>query len=215
MSESRKRRQPAFRRREPETRELAAVAHGFAQHACRHLFGSRLGSASPVRPCSITSDPSANSTPCMSRISDSLSGAASNIQAREGADMMREFAERMMTWSDQNPEYVQIVVREMMEIPGRLSEAHQWLLADFIQEALELSERATASRSASKVDAEMILMLIIGAVTNFHVSLPTFMRLRGASDPLDMKQRFINTLDQLIRTTLAPQHGRRSDDPVR
>jgi hypothetical protein len=93
----------------------------------------------------------------------------------------------------------------MMEIPDRLSEAHQWLLADFMKKALELSEQATASRSASKVDAEMMLMLIIGAVTNFHVSLPTFMRLRGASDPLDMKQRFINTLDQLIRTTLAPQ----------
>jgi TetR/AcrR family transcriptional regulator len=203
-----------------ETRErLLAVAqrlfaqHGYAGTSIRDL-GSALGVASSSVLHHVGSKRKLYAL-VLSRISDSLSGAASNIQAREGADMMREFAERMMTWSDQNPEYVQIVVREMMEIPDRLSEAHQWLLADFMQEALELSERATASRSASKVDAEMMLMLIIGAVTNFHVSLPTFMRLRGASDPLDMKQRFINTLDQLIRTTLAPQHGRRSDDPVR
>jgi hypothetical protein len=49
------------------------------------------------------SDPSKLYALVLSRISDSLSGTASNIQAREGADMMREFAERMMTWSDQNP----------------------------------------------------------------------------------------------------------------
>ena len=47
-------------------------------------------------------------------------------------------------------------------------------------------------------------MVIIGAVTNFHVSLPTFMRLRGATDAVDMKRRFIDTLDKLIRARLAP-----------
>ena len=107
-----------------------------------------------------------------------------------------------MSWSDKNPEFVQIVQREMMEVPRRLGEAHQWPLAGFVQESLELSKRATASLPADKVDAEMILMLLIGAVTNFHISLPAFMKLRGVTDAVDMKRRFIDTLDNLIRATL-------------
>lgn len=203
-----------------ETRErlLAVAQQLFAQHGYAGTSIRDLGSALGVASSSVLHHVGSKRrlyALVLSRISDSLSGAASNIQTREGADMLREFVERMMAWADQNPEYIQIVVREMMEIPGRLSEAHHWLLADFMQEALELAEQATASRSASKVDAEMMLMLIIGAVTNFHVSLPTFMRLRGASDPLDMKQRFINTLDQLIRTNLSSPRRRRSGDPVK
>lgn len=192
-----------------DTRErlLAAAVRLFAQHGYAGTSIRALGSALSVSSSSVLHHGGSKRklyALVLSRISDSLSGVASDITSHEGADMMCKFAERMMAWSDRNPEFLQIVQREMLEVPRRLGEAHQWPLADFVQEALELSKRATASLSADKVDAEMTLMVIIGAVTNFHVSLPTFMRLRGATDAVELKRRFIDTLDNLIRATLAP-----------
>lgn len=190
-----------------DTRErlLAAAVRLFAQHGYAGTSIRDLGSALGVSSSSVLHHGGTKRklyVLVLSRISDSLSGVASDIKSHDGADMMCEFAERLMAWSDRNPEFLQIVQREMMEVPRRLGEAHQWPLAGFVQEALELSKRATASLSEDKVDAEMTLMLIIGAVTNFHVSLPTFMRLRGVTDAIDMKRRFIDTLDNLIRATL-------------
>lgn len=199
-----------------DTRErlLATAERHFAEHGYAGTSIRDLGSALGVAGSSVLHHVGSKRklyALVLRRISDSLSGVASEIADRDGADMMREFAERMMTWSDQNPEYVQIVVREMMENPGRLNEAHRWLLADFMEEALRLSERATASQTGDKVDAEMMLMLIVGSVTNFHVSLPTLMRLRGMVDAAEIKRRFINTLDRLIRAALSPQDDRRAD----
>lgn len=193
--------------RDTRERLLAAAQRLFAQHGYAGTSIRDLGSALGVASSSVLHHGGSKRklyALVLSRISGSLSGLASDIQARDGADIMCEFAERMMAWSERNPEFVQIVQREMMEIPRRLGEAHQWPLAGFVQEATELSERATASLSAHKIDAEMMLMVIIGAVTNFHVSLPTFMRLRGATDATETKRRFIDTLDMLIRATLAP-----------
>ena len=57
----------------------------------------------------------------------------------------------------------------------------------------------------------MVLMLVLGAVINFHISLPTFMALRGTGDRLALKRRFQDTLDQFLSMALSsPRKNKKS-----
>ncbi len=202
-------RRSAAESRGTRERLLAAAEKHFAQHGYAGTSIRDLGSMSGIASSSVLYHVGSKRKLyafVLQRIADSLSNVLHPIEDGSGADMMRQFAERMMSWSELHPDYVRILVHEMMENPDRLGEVHRWLLASFMQDALGLSARATARQSRNKVDADMVLMLILGAVINFHISLPTFMVLRGVGDRLELKRRFMDTLDQLLRTALlSPQ----------
>ena len=212
-------RRSAAESRDTRERLLAAAEKHFARYGYSGTSIRDLGSALGIASSSVLYHVGSKRklyALVLQRISDSLSSVLRHIEDGSGADMMQQFAERLMSWSELHPYYVQIVVHEMMENPDRLGEVHRWLLAGFMQDALGLSARATARQNGNKVDADMVLMLILGAVTNFHISLPTFMALRGTVDRLELKRRFMDTLDQFLGMALSsPRKNIKSGSTIR
>jgi TetR/AcrR family transcriptional regulator len=212
-------RRSAAESRDTRERLLAAAEKHFARYGYSGTSIRDLGSALGIASSSVLYHVGSKRklyALVLQRISDSLSSVLHHIEDGSGADMMQQFAERLMSWSELHPYYVQILVHEMMENPDRLGEVHRWLLAGFMQDALGLSARATARQNGNKVDADMVLMLILGAVINFHISLPTFMALRGTVDRLELKRRFMDTLDQFLSMALSsPRKNIKSGSTIR
>ncbi len=207
-------RRSAAESRDTRERLLAVAEKHFARRGYAGTSIRDLGSALGIASSSVLNHVGSKRklyALVLQRISDSLCTVVQHVEDGGGAHMMRQFAEQLMSWSELNPDYVQILVHEMMENPDRLGEVHRWLLAPFMRDALGLSTRATARQTANKVDADMVLMLILGAVINFHISLPTFMVLRGTVDRLGLKRRFMDTLDQHRGAALSsPQEDMKS-----
>lgn len=207
-------RRSAAESRDTRERLLAAAEKHFARFGYSGTSIRDLGSALGIASSSVLYHVGSKRklyALVLQRISDSLSSVLHHIDDGAGADMMQQFAERLMAWSELHANYVQILVHEMMENPDRLGEVHRWLLAGFMQDALSLSTRATARQNGNKVDADMVLMMILGAVINFHIALPTFMALRGKVDRPELRRRFMDTLDQFLRMALSsPPKGVKS-----
>lgn len=191
--------------RDTRERLLAAAEKHFARHGYSGTSIRDLGAALGIAGSSVLYHVGSKRklyALVLEKISGSLSNVLGHIEEGGGGEMMQQFAERVMSWSELHPDYVHILLREMMENPDRLGEVHRWLLAGFMRDALKLSARATARQTGNKVDADMVLMLVLGAVSYFHVSLPTFMVLRDSSDRLKLKRRFMDTVHQLLRAAL-------------
>ena len=212
-------RRSAAESRDTRERLLAAAEKHFARYGYSGTSIRDLGSALGIASSSVLYHVGSKRklyALVLQRISDSLSSVLHNIEDGAGAEMMQQFAERLMAWSELHANYVRILVHEMMENPDRLGEVHRWLLAGFMQDALGLSARATARHNGNKVDADMVLMMILGAVINFHIAMPTFMALRGKVDRLELRRRFMNTLDQFLSMALSsPRKNIKSGSTIR
>lgn len=138
----------------------------------------------------------------LQRISDSVNTVLQHISEEDPTGMLQQFVERLMLWSEMHPDYSQILFREMMENPRRLGEIHHWHLAEFLERALAMTTRATTDGNP-RISQDMLLMALIGSVTYFNIALPTFIALRGGQ-ARDLKRQFIDTLDEMLRATLAP-----------
>jgi TetR/AcrR family transcriptional regulator len=177
-------RRSAAESRDTRERLLAAAEKHFARYGYSGTSIRDLGSALGIASSSVLYHVGSKRklyAMVLQRISDSLSSVLRDIEDGAGADMMQQFVERLMSWSELHANYLQILVHEMMENPDRLGEVHRWSLAGFMHDALALSARATARQSGSKVDADMMLMLVLGAVINFHISAPDVHGVAGDS----------------------------------
>jgi TetR/AcrR family transcriptional regulator len=140
----------------------------------------------------------------LDRIAGSVGTVLKGTDDGPAAEGLTRFAERMMTWSEQHPEYVQILLRESMENPDRLDRAHRLPLADFMQRAWAIAGRAVGRRAG--LDPDMLLVAVIGAITYFQIASPTIAALQGESDPRRMRRRFAETIETAL-ATLANRGG--------
>lgn len=138
----------------------------------------------------------------LQRISDSVNTVLQNSDQGDPAEILHHFVERFMLWTESHPAYSQILVREMMENPSRLEEIHHWHLAEFLERALAMTSKA-AGNGNPRISQEMLLICLIGAVTYFHIALPTFVGVRGGQ-ARSLKRQFVDTVDELLRAALAP-----------
>lgn len=141
----------------------------------------------------------------LKRIAVSIAPVLNHIDRGVPAEAMRRLAERLLIWSDLNPHYVEILLREMMENPARIDEVHRWQLADFLQQALDFSEEVVGTRGTNKggVDPHMLLLVLLGSISYFHIALTTFSAIRGG-EARELKRRFLGTLEVMLQATLAP-----------
>lgn len=140
----------------------------------------------------------------LKRIAVSIAPVLHHIDRGVPAEAMRRLAERLLIWSELNPHYVEILLREMMENPARIDEVHRWQLAEFLQQALGFSEEVVGTRGRkSGVDPHMLLLVLLGSVSYFHIALTTFSAIRGG-EARELKRRFLGTLEAMLQATLAP-----------
>lgn len=173
-------------------RELAA-ALGIAGSSVLHHVGSKRKLYAAV----------------LERISASIAPVLNHIDRTAAAEAMRQLAERLLIWSELHPHYVQILLREMMENPVRIGEVHRWQLADFLQQALGFTAAVVGTRGKRKggIDPDMLLLVLLGSVSYFHVALTTFSAIRGG-EVRELKRRFLATLEALLLAALPPAAGR-------
>lgn len=141
----------------------------------------------------------------LDRIAGSLGTVLKSIDDGPAAEGVARFAERMMIWSEQHPDYVQILLRETMENPDRLGRAHRLPLADFMRRAWAVAGRAVRRRPG--LDPDMLLVAVIGAITYFQIASPTIAALQGESDPRRMRRRFAETMQTALAALAAPTDG--------
>jgi AcrR family transcriptional regulator len=147
----------------------------------------------------------------LERIAASISVIPKHISAQDAPGVVRQLTERFLSWSELNPDYAHIVVRELMENPARLEEIHHWYLAGFVREMRECVEKANAKGGGAGIDANMLLMIVIGAVTYFSIALPTISGIDNKADTASLRRRFLETIDRVIDAAYQPAgHPRRS-----
>jgi AcrR family transcriptional regulator len=138
----------------------------------------------------------------LQRISVSVATVLQHIDRSDPAEAMRQLAERFLIWSELHPDYVEIVLREMMENPARIEDVHRWQLADFLQQAVRFTSDAIDGDKTKGIDPDMLLLVLLGSVSYFHIALRTFSAIRGG-EARELKRRFIGTLESLLHASLA------------
>ena len=138
----------------------------------------------------------------LKRISVIIAAGLAHIDLTVPADAMRQLTERLLIWSELNPHYVQILLREMMENPARIDEVHRWQLAEFLQQAAGFSKDVVGTRGnkSGDIDPDMLLQVLLGSVFYFHIALTTFNAIRGG-DARELKRRFLGTLEAMLQAT--------------
>ena len=140
----------------------------------------------------------------LKRISASIAPVLAHIDRKEPAEAMRQLTERLLIWSELNPHYVEILLREMMENPARIDEVHRWQLADFLQHALGFTAEVIGDPSGERgIDPDMLLLVLLGSASYFHIALKTFKAIRGG-DSRELKRKFLQTLEVLLQAALPP-----------
>jgi len=107
-----------------------------------------------------------------------------------------EVARRFAAWSAAHPDDVHVLLREMLENPGRLAAAHRLPLADFLRRGHGVAARAIEGRKG--LDPDMLFMTVVGAITYVQVALPSFAAARGRRDVVRLGRRFAATIEGLI-----------------
>jgi len=140
----------------------------------------------------------------LERIAASISVIPKHISAQDPPGVVRQLAERFLSWNELNPDYAHIVVRELMENPARLEEIHHWYLAAFVHDMRKCIDAAKARAGKNNIDTNMLLMIVIGAVTYFSIALPTISGIDNKADVASLRRRFLKTINQAVDATCQP-----------
>ncbi|MBI5720510.1 MAG: TetR/AcrR family transcriptional regulator [Burkholderiales bacterium] len=189
-----------------QERVLAEAERHFARHGYAGTSVRELGMALGIAGSSVLHHVGSKRklyAEVLRRIAVSIAPVLGHIDRGVPAEAMRQLAERLLIWSELNPHYVQILLREMMENPARIDEVHRWQLADFLQQALRFSKAVVGARGRKKggIDPDMLLLVLLGSVSYFHVALTTFNAIRGG-EARELRRRFLGTIEAMLQASL-------------
>ncbi|MBB6521237.1 TetR/AcrR family transcriptional regulator [Pseudoteredinibacter isoporae] len=85
-------------------------------------------------------------------------------------------------WSKEHPDEAILLLREMLDNPQRAASAHNWYLAPWLEQLVELIRQGQRSGLFTNVEPMAFLYNIIGAQHYFVVSLPTLKQILSAGD---------------------------------
>lgn len=136
----------------------------------------------------------------LDNIAESLIDVTVPIDDPPASDALRAMLRRFAAWADANPHYVQILLREMMENPARLKDAHRLPLAAFLRRGGQAAERALGRRR--DIDADMLFLIVVGAITFGQVALPSFAAARHGGAGARSLRRFAASLEGLLAAAL-------------
>lgn len=145
----------------------------------------------------------------LSRIAQSVKASIEALLTDSGdaSEQVLVMAERFMTWAQAHTDYLQIIMREVMENPVRLANVRSLYLAGVVNTMRLPLEKAKSEGKLGALDPTLFLIHLIGSMMYFTVALPTVGRITGNEDPDELQRRYQATIRQVIAACLKAGAG--------
>ncbi|WP_027365044.1 TetR/AcrR family transcriptional regulator [Desulfotruncus alcoholivorax] len=140
----------------------------------------------------------------LKRIAESMKMVIDNLPTDSGDDskQVQVMVERLMEWAQLNTNYLQIIMRELMENSDRLAKARHMHLAGVV-EAMRLPlDRMKSEGKLRHLDPALFLIHLLGSVTYFFISLPTVRQITGNKDAGDLYRKYKVTVINVIQSCI-------------
>ncbi|CAH2713110.1 HTH-type transcriptional regulator RutR [Neobacillus rhizosphaerae] len=120
----------------------------------------------------------------LKRIAKSIQTITEDITEDLGNDekQVEIMVERLIDWTHGNPEYNQILIREIMENSERMSGERPMYLSEVIEMMKKPLERLNEKNKMQFIDPTLFLFQIIGSVSYMLIALPTIRQIIGKQD---------------------------------
>ncbi len=191
--------------RQGSTRErlLGVAADLFARNGFAGTSFRDLGAALGIANASITYHfPSKRKlyAAVLSRVADSVRRVTERLDedASDPVERIRLMVDRVAAWGEANPGYMQLIVRELMENPGRISRVRTLYLANVVQALRRPIDQAKSQGYLRDLDPELFLLHLIGSVSYFMIAAPTFGRIINSPDLGELRSRFRASLHRIV-----------------
>jgi AcrR family transcriptional regulator len=125
----------------------------------------------------------------LDRIADSLDGLAGRIGRATPGEVLSRLYTATFDWMMGNRDHALILMREVTDNEARAEHVESWVLAPAMTRMGALIAEAQAQGHAAPGDPQILLFLIIGAVSYASVGLPTIAGVLGTSQG-DLAKRF-------------------------
>jgi len=120
------------------------------------------------------------------------------------ADAVADMVDRHLDWTLAFPHYSRLIMRELMENPGRAPHARQWHMRPVIGAWVELIRRGQQAGALPGFDAEMFVFSFTSAIAHFYAASTTV----GAILSIDDKAQVLARYRAWLRdSTLATLRG--------
>lgn len=140
----------------------------------------------------------------LTRVADSIAPYLPPPRDRATPATVAAMVERFLDWALDHRHYAGLLLRELMENPGRAQTARRWYLLPLI-EAYAAAIRAGQRRgSIGPADPEMVAFYVTGAITHFSASTVTIQRMLSLDSEDEVVRRFRVTLRADVTAMLAP-----------
>jgi AcrR family transcriptional regulator len=125
--------------------------------------------------------------------------ARSEAEAEAGArSAVGAIARALVRWSLGNPRRVQLLVRELLDNPGRVSKAGALPLAPVLLKV------ASAARAEGHPQPELAVLHLFGAISYVVIARPTVRRILGPKEEERLMERYEEEAVALAAAMLAP-----------
>ncbi len=152
----------------------------------------------------------------LGRIADSVRPVTEDL-TDDGGDTLERIrltVDRFLEWGEAHPGYLRLLIRELMENPGRLSGVRTLYLAGVVDAMRRPIDQARQEGLLPDIDPGLFLLHLIGSVTYFIIAEPTVSRITNSPDADALRRRFRKALHQVVAACLAagPAAGTRSGE---
>lgn len=140
----------------------------------------------------------------LGRITDSVKAVTADLfkDAEDPSQQLMSMAERFIRWAYANTDYLQIIMRELMENPARLADARHLYLAGVLNTMRLPVEKLKGEGRLGGMDPSFFLIHLIGSVSYLTIALPTVGRILGNEDLAYLHRQCTETVFQVLDACL-------------
>lgn len=120
------------------------------------------------------------------------------------ADAILDMADRHLDWTIAYPHYSRLIMREVMENPGRVLEARQWHMRPIIAAYAALIRKGQEAGVLGQFDAVMFAFSFTGEIAHFYAAVTTVQGILSIEDRAEVIARYRRALHE---NTLAMLRG--------
>jgi AcrR family transcriptional regulator len=126
--------------------------------------------------------------------------------SQENADKPDEIVmtmvKRLVRWGREHPDYLRIIVREMLEVPDRSEEVHHWYMKNFLEQMESPLRQAKQMGLLQSFDVTAFLLIILGTASYGEIAMPILSQISDDSDREIQNGKNMDALFQVVKLAL-------------
>jgi AcrR family transcriptional regulator len=140
----------------------------------------------------------------LERIASDLDRVVARAIARRGdhAARLRALVRAFASWSHRSPRRSNLLLRELIDNPGRIGSAEVLPLAPVVDRMSAFLREGARARAFRRVDPILFIVHLAGSIAYFVASRPTFARLADRRDPSTFYRAYAADLVELAGRAL-------------